>query len=462
MPAAILPAVSPDTLAASQRVQRLRVAAATAVDPFARAPWTAAPAYAAATAYVVGAVVASEGRLYVAANAGTTPAAPQAPSHVDGSAVNDGAVLWTYAGPAPEIPADPARPTITVTPDVPALSSTIAAIGSSAPFVPGALRAVGGEVFAYGGYPGLRTLDRGPDVVGQHVGWEFETDEDALSISIFGAYAPVQLVIDGRRWSPGGLLMPGGGENYIDIAFPGQERRTRRFRIELGNTQSALHDVRIASTGQVWAPADAPVRAVFIADSILEGSSFGPFIAGGSVAQRVAGALGWGDPWDFSIGGTGYVVAGPGFRTYGERVAEALTRAPDVWVFMGSGNDAAQAPAAITAAALATFRAVRAGSSAPIIVFGVWPKDGAAGAVEAAVKAAFDAFADPASAWIPIANDPSGVPWITGPWNNAAHPASSNAGQLIGGDGTHPVDGGTAYLARRMVRAIRAEVLPKL
>ncbi len=140
------------------------------------------------------------------------------------------------------------------------------------------------------------------------------------------------------------------------------------------------------------------VRAVFISDSILAGSGFGPFIAGGSVAQRVAGALGWTDLWDFAIGGTGYVNPGGGCVTFGQRVAEALTRAPDVWVFMGSGNGAAHPPAEITAAALAAFRAIcSGGSTAPVIVLGVWPKDGTAGAIEAAIKAAFDAWADPAS-----------------------------------------------------------------
>ncbi len=462
MPAAILPAVSPDTLAATRRADRLRLAAATARDPFALPCWTPAPAYAPGTKYQTGCVVTSNGRLYVANADGTSPASPAAPSHTSASAVSDGAVPWTHAGEA-QVAADPLAPTLTLSTSYPPLGNVIGVIGADSERVPGAIAPLGGYVFSYGGFPGLHTLNRGPDVAGQHVGWEFETDESEVCIALFGGERPVQFVIDGRRWSPGGVVMPGPGENYVTFTFPGQERRARRFRIELGDMQMALYDVRVASGGQVWAPARDTIRAVFISDSIVQGSNQGPFIAGGSVAQRVAGALGWHDPWDFAIGGTGYVNPGAGFFTFGQRVAEALTRSPDMWVFMGSGNDFGHAAAEITAAALAAFRAIRSGgSSAPVIVLGVWPKDGAASAMEAAVKAAFDAFADPASAWVPIAGDASGVPWITGEWNNAGHPGSSNAAQLIGDDRNHPIDLGTAYLARRIARAIRADVLPKL
>ena len=464
MPAAILPAVSPDAFAAARRADRLRLAAATARDPFDLPCWTPAPTYAPGTLYQPGCVVTSNGRLYVAVSGGTSPAAAAAPSHISASAVSDGAVLWTHAGEAPAAASvDPLAPAMTVSTDYPPLGNVVSVIGNPLECVAGAIAPLGGYVFNYGGFPGLHTLNRGPDVAGQHVGWEFETDEPDVCVAIFGGDRPVQFVIDGRRWSPGGVVMPGISLNYIRFTFPGQERRARRFRVEFGSAQMALYDVRIAGTGQVWAPARDTIRAVFISDSIVQGSGLGPFIAGGSVAQRVSGALGWSDPWDFAIGGTGYVNPGAGFLTFGQRVAEALTRSPDMWVFMGSGNDFGHPPAEITAAALAAFRAIRSGgSTAPVIVLGIWPKDGSAAQMEPAIKAAFDAFADPASAWVPIAGDASGVPWITGAWNNAGHPAAANAPALIGDDANHPIDLGTAYLARRIVRAIRADVLPRL
>ncbi|WCT73627.1 hypothetical protein PQ455_18785 [Sphingomonas naphthae] len=461
MPGVMLPAASPEALAAQGRGERLRRAAASATDPFASPPLTEPPAYAASTAYIPGNVVAAGGRWYVAASGGTSPASPVVPSHANGSAVSDGAVLWTYFGPAVTIPADPLAPQVSVSTTAPTLANAFAPASFQTGHVPGAIRAIGGYAYNLGGYAGLYGFDRAAgQPTGLHAGWEFETDEPQVAIGIFRRTAPVQLVIDGRRYAAGGLTMPGTGDNWLTVSFPAGERRGHRIRIELA-ADMGLRDVRVSAQGQVWAPGRDMVRAAFLSDSIMAGSSFGPFVAGGSAPQRIAAALGWADPWNVSIGGTGYVNGGAGFYTYGQRVAEALTRNPDIWVLMGSTNDNGQPAGTITAAALATLRAIRAGSTAPIVVLGVWSNGAAAAVTEAAVQSAVLAANDPLTMFVPIAGDAS-LPWVTGSWNNAGHGASANAGLVIGGDGIHPTDGGTAYLARRVVNAIRRRVLPVL
>ena len=88
--------------------------------------------------------------------------------------------------------------------------------------------------------------------------------------------------------------------------------------------------------------------------------------------------------YNYSIGGTGFVNAGPGSNnTFGNRVpllASALAangqQSPSLWVFAGSINDNQSSPAAIQAGVTAALQNVRTVSNAPVVVFGVQPTQG--------------------------------------------------------------------------------------
>jgi hypothetical protein len=125
----------------------------------------------------------------------------------------------------------------------------------------------------------------------------------------------------------------------------------------------------------------------------------------------------------------------------------------------------------VTAAVTAGLQAIRAGgSTAPIVVFGLWSLSGAL-ATEQAVQAGVSAFVDPLGKtfFIPIYQDPA-FSWITGSWNysggawngSAANTTAVNSGAYVSIDGIHPPDPGADYLANRMVRALNTNVLPLL
>ena len=105
---------------------------------------------------------------------------------------------------------------------------------------------------------------------------------------------------------------------------------------------------------------------------------------------------------------------------------------------MGSGNSAAS----ITTAALNTYKAIRAGSSAPIIVFGVFGTKVSGdyanlSTIENAIASAVAQFNDPKAFFIPCINDPV-MPWVTGSWTDTFKSGLSNEDYLIGGDTVHP------------------------
>lgn len=308
--------------------------------------------------------------------------------------------------------------------------------------------------------------------IAQHTAIEFWSDTPRLYFRLAnGADSRLCVIVDGVRYNHDALDASAAANNYYLLDFTASSgKKWRLWRIE-GISLDKFSQIAIDSTSQLVASDDANrVRAVCISDSIFAGSGYGPFVPGNTVTLRLGHELGWNDVWSFTQGGTGYVNRGTnaGVTTdkYGYRIAEALALTPDIWVLMGSTNDIGQS--GITAAVTAVIQAIRnGGSTAPIIVLGLWPKnDAGVAATEAAVLAGVTG-ADPLAktTFIPTYNDPY-LPWVGGSWNNNPAPSglvntSHNTSALvISGDATHPPDAGTEYLARRIANAIRANVLP--
>lgn len=432
-------------------------------NPVINAPWTIPAAWAPSTAYIIGDVVSNGGGWYVCIIAGTSAGSGGPTSTTTGSGITDNTATWTYIGGPTAAASDayaPAYSTSTSTPS-----------GLANHFAPTTL----GSVFKVIGYTSvyatsywsiLTFASKAATVTGVGAAIEFETDAPKFAIGWTNGSPAVSVIIDGRRYSVTRQTPATGATPNWQIYDFGSTtaRRRRNVRIEIMGT-AAFAGVRVGPYDQVWRPSEQDdVRAICISDSILAGSSYGPFVGGGYVHQRLGHLLGWNDVRNFSTGGTGYINQGPSTSyTYGQRVAEALTYDPDLWVFFGSTNDIGQTAGNITAAALAAFQAIRSGGSrAPIIVFGVWPLNNAGvPTVEGAVEDAVDQFADGKTYFIPLYGD-AVLPWVTGGWNNSANTSSSNATLYISGDSAHPADIGSAYLAERMARAIRDDVLPHI
>jgi hypothetical protein len=298
----------------------------------------------------------------------------------------------------------------------------------------------------------------------QYVSLEFETDAPKVCIQQLANISLFSITIDGVKYSLDGLNYSTSTQ-FITFDFTTTSgRKTRKWRID-SQGQAAFSSVFVDAGSTIWKPqAKTPINAVFISDSILQGSGYGPFISGNSLALRVGQNLGWTNAWSFSQGGTGYVARGssPAVTTdsYNFRVAEAARKNPDIWVLMGSTNDISLS--GVTTAVTSLLASIRSYSSATIVVLGVLSvnKTGL-GTTESQVQAGVTSFNDPNTYFIPIYYD-SYLPWITGSWNNnpapsgnTSNPYSSNNTVYIASDGIHPVDLGTQYLANRITQAIQ-------
>jgi len=115
-----------------------------------------------------------------------------------------------------------------------------------------------------------------------------------------------------------------------------------------------------------------------------------------------------------------------------------------------SGYTSAQ----IGAEAALLYPAIRAAyPDAFIVGAGVSPKNSGPAAnyiaAEAAVQAAFAAWGDPFSAFIPVATAAS--PWLTGTGSVGSTNASGNCDVYLNSDGVHPAgEAGAAYYAGRL------------
>lgn len=432
-------------------------------NAFSRATLTAVPAWAATTAYTQGQVRSAGANLYICLAAGTSGAT--APTTTLGRAVTDGSCIWAYFGRVQTGPTEPTAPTYSSATSAPGGLTNVYYAYDNA----NAFRLYG--AYATNNFSGA-SINRFNQAAGSvrqgDARYAFWTDAPRVSL-ILSAASNARVRIDGRLYSLNSInyIASGSGYHTFDFSSTGG-RKPRLFEVDLSRFTPSFTGVAVGPLDQVWAPADQDkVTAVFISDSIWDGSSWGPFAH--TVPQILSAQLGWSDCWNFSIGGTGWLNPGTGpYYTFRQRVTEALTRNPDIILFQGSVNDSTggYTAAQITAEVTTALQAIRSGGSkAIIIVLGVWSTDASSGigttAVETAVQAGVSAFTDPLNKtfFIPIANDPV-LPWVTTPNNNAAKSVSINYTQLLASDNTHPTESGTKYLADRTERAIRHTVLP--
>ena len=314
--------------------------------------------------------------------------------------------------------------------------------------------------------------------LGAFYAMEFITDADKFYFKLVASSATkgLSLIIDGRRYSSQDLGYHGASTNvyFVDYTLS-SGRKNRLYRFEAQQNEP-LPSIYVDSNSQVWAPnkTNTPT-AVLIGDSICASSSYGPFLAGNNVTQRLSHSLGW-NVIPMVQGGTGWVNQGAGAgttsNTFGYRIAQGLNFSPDVWIFFGSYNDKDYAFNTISTSVTAGLQAVRnGGSTAPIIVGGVWSVATATTTSELAIYAGINSALDPLSqtTWIPVANSPL-EPWVTGFWNNNPFPSGiSNANSTNvtiyapnNPDDIHPTDIGTQYFAKRITDAIALNALPNI
>lgn len=300
-------------------------------------------------------------------------------------------------------------------------------------------------------------------------GWAVDFMADAAKVelrTLKGTSARgLMIEVDGQRVQDSSIPWAADFSTMYTLLDFGS-RRIRRIRVE-GSEFSGFRSVAVGPTGSVWNPGGDRMTMAVVGDSIT--ALTGATLPNGSFAKSSGKLLGIADVREIALGGTGMINPGTWNSTFGDahRVADVSEAAPDLIVIPASPNDTAYTAAQITAAALATYQAHRAANpDVPIVAGGLFPGSSAASAgvikVETAAKAAFDAWGDPNSFWVPIVNDPDG-PWVYGTGRVGATTGNGNADIYVtSADSVHPSQAGHDYYARRWAMAIERDVLPAI
>lgn len=442
-------------------------------NPLSALPLTPPPAWVASTATLAYDMVVANGKWYVAIGPGTTAGSGTGPSHTQGIAA-DNDVNWSYVGAALITSSDADAPTLTLGASLPSSQSaqflptdepTLYRTYGAAPEING----VNWKLAVFQSEVGVTDYGNGAKV-------GVDTDATKFTIRMPANSTPPRVIIDGRYYCLGGKGKNTAAQSYQTYDFSGRRKR-RKIIFEGDRADWLFTGLFLIEDAQIW-PVDAVdnVRAVFIGDSLFDGSAYGSFMAGNTPPNRISHLLGWSDPWNLSAGGTGWIntsFAATGLTryTYVQRVAQALALNPEVVLFGPPTNDTASSAAAVTAAVVAAIAALRAGGfTGPIIIMGAWPRnDTLALPTEDAVAAGVTQAADSRTFFIPLYRT-GRYPIVTGTWNNG-NPTSisgipfktmmSNSGLAIGGDNVHPLEPGIAlfdYVAEK----IAADILPLL
>lgn len=273
---------------------------------------------------------------------------------------------------------------------------------------------------------------------------EFETDAATFEVRLYqqggegaGSTVPVRMIVSDLPSTTGQYLLKAGhsifaNNSYYHVAFGSS--KFRKIRIE---TRHFFISVRTAPGATVRATAPG-ISGILDGDSYTEGQSIrygGVVLPNGhfSYGAIEARQLGWMDYQIAGVGATGYLNTDAGLRRKQvDRVSDWSSRSPAFVQFMNGFND--DATVNTYNLALQAWRATR--SALPntlIIVLGVPP--GANQAVrltyEQNIQAAFNAWGDPFSFFVPVNQNVCALDTDNVHWSNAGH---ATCGSLIYSD----------------------------
>lgn len=249
----------------------------------------------------------------------------------------------------------------------------------------------------------------------------FLAEANKVTLRLEGSTLPYRFLVDGQYVDVTGTV-PGAtsGTRYISLDFTSAGgRKLREIVVEMQAAQ-AFVGVYVGATEKIQKAKDPIFKSDDCGDSWAYGSSATHL--GDGIAAVAADYLGWDSNMQSGAPGAGWgTVTG---YNHMQRVLNGdlgLNGTPSVIRLRGSINDKNTTAATITANLLAAAQFARTTyPNALIIISGVYPVAGGNGGTqvtnaqnEAAVLAAFNAFADPFSFYIPVGAAPLGSP-LTG------------------------------------------------
>ncbi|WP_156964678.1 SGNH/GDSL hydrolase family protein [Methylocapsa aurea] len=453
------------------KLRRL-AAAAEISNPLTEHPLRPASAWAPTRAYVQGEVVQNGQNIYLCYTSGTS-AASGGPAGTGYSGIVDGTVVWFYNGPSVVNIPDPSAPTISAT----ANFATLTSLGLTKSYNP----VDSPSSFSFGG--GVPTRQQNAKLVsfpavhasandtGGNIGFNngtnnyywsatFVTDAPIVAISVSFGGSPANIIIDGRRLFPGGYKGPSAQTAFILDFTRAGGRKSRTITLEdYGNIRFAGVTVDVGSI--VSAPfASDRVRVAFLGSSIEAGGNGFPMLGMPHWPEGASKLLGWTDPWNLGLGGTGYIANAQGKSlNYMTHIADAISISPDIVVVGGPINDVNYPSSQLVTAAVSLLHRLRAAlPKVPLLVMGAfsadrWPSTANLNS-ELAVKNAVQQLNDPNIFFIPLISGQDGSV-ISGTSRVTSPNGTGNSDFYLSSDG-HPTQLGINHLSVQYATKIRS------
>lgn len=436
---------------------RASIAAAKNNNPQVLAPISAAPTWVISTVYAAGQIVRGTGAdainlYYMAGNnaapniEGTSAGSGAGPAGIGSALIADNTCRWIYIGKATATDATtPLLSTATLTAPTDEMTgyiqnvspATATAIGL-ATYRPSIGGSYATEAWITGGLYGSRTAGRvnGPNSASaasptynasdEHGSIAFCTNSrkwiGVKSQATVYKNLNYEIFINGRKLSESTLVYAADNANGVFLLnmskFP-EGKKTVEIRVYNGLQAGIAWELSTEADAFVW-PAENANRwkLALEGDSITAMSYVSAYRPNFWIERIIGDHLGCDSVYNNAVGGTGAINNGTTKTTYIERLPDIAAFAPDV-LFIGgfhndAGNSGAYTSAARQSAVLAYLQEVRAAlPNCAIAMVGAQLLQGdstAAGAatqyqVEVDAKAAFDAFGDKNSLFIPLLTD---------------------------------------------------------
>lgn len=289
---------------------------------------------------------------------------------------------------------------------------------------------------------------------------EFMTDGDTVGMQFkyISSATKYRISVDGRMLTdlPQLTGAASSGSRY-ELQLTWATAKPRRIRFDF--TTMPFGGVFLPPGATIWKPTSLGGRLAVLGDSICDGSGQNTGYGIGTWFYRVARMMGCTDAWDQARGGTGYITPGS-YAILGDRVAGDITPySIDRLIVWAGYNDNGGDQGAIGTAADSLYAALKTACApgADIYVIGCWDPTGSPASSISATTATLKASA--LSAQLPFIDNLTGDVYdgagnlvaAQGPWMTSQLTAG-----YVGADNVHPTDAGHAYLARRIVEAIKA------
>ncbi len=246
------------------------------------------------------------------------------------------------------------------------------------------------------------------------------------------------------------------GFYYLVVDFTSSGgRAVRNIAVEYAGN-ALFYSANVSLTEGIYKPGGDIIRIAVVGDSYTAGSDASYYYD--CYTCIMGDYLGAKDIVGLGIGSTGYLAnASDTQRTARGRVSDVGYVSPDIVCVCLGRNDTTFTRAQIQTECGLYFPALRAQvPNAPIIVFGVFGGNVTASClpVEAGILAAFTAWDDSNSYYVPVSNDPNGA-WFTGTGNTGNMQGNGNCDIYISStDNVHPNEAGHAFLGGRCSDAI--------